>query len=246
MDQTTLPGPGKAAGEGNAMVRGEDGEFELILGNRQLLSVFFIVVALLGVFFTMGYIVGKNAGSSDMVAKRDPLVVDPSNPRKDEPVGGTLIDPRKEEVEKPPVVVESAKPVEPVPEPKREVPPPEPPKKEAKAEPKAEPKKAEAKKAEPKPVEPEPPARTKPAAIASNGEPAPGQTFLQVVASTRPDCEMIVGVLKRKGLPALVAPGPNDAVFRVLVGPLPDAGAIAKARTEVEAVGFLKPIVKKY
>jgi SPOR domain len=41
--------------------KNEDGEFELILGNRQLLSVFFIVVILLGVFFTMGYIVGRNS-----------------------------------------------------------------------------------------------------------------------------------------------------------------------------------------
>ncbi len=43
------------------MPKNEDGDFELILGNRQLLSVFFIVVILLGVFFTMGYIVGRNA-----------------------------------------------------------------------------------------------------------------------------------------------------------------------------------------
>jgi hypothetical protein len=41
--------------------RNEDGEFELILGNRQLMSVFFIVVILLGVFFAMGYIVGRNS-----------------------------------------------------------------------------------------------------------------------------------------------------------------------------------------
>jgi hypothetical protein len=41
--------------------KNEDGEFELILGNRQLMSVFFIVVILLGVFFAMGYIVGRNA-----------------------------------------------------------------------------------------------------------------------------------------------------------------------------------------
>src|SRR5579872_3842346 len=45
-----------------ALPKNEDGEFELILGNRQLLSVFFIVVILLGVFFTMGYIVGRNSG----------------------------------------------------------------------------------------------------------------------------------------------------------------------------------------
>src|SRR5579872_4423837 len=49
---------------GNSLPQNEDGEFELILGNRQLLSVFFIVVILLGVFFTMGYIVGRNSGSA--------------------------------------------------------------------------------------------------------------------------------------------------------------------------------------
>ena len=43
------------------MPKNEDGEFELILGNRQLMSVFFIVVILLGVFFAMGYIVGRNS-----------------------------------------------------------------------------------------------------------------------------------------------------------------------------------------
>ncbi|MDQ6706279.1 MAG: hypothetical protein M3Z85_09940, partial [Acidobacteriota bacterium] len=36
-------------------------EHELVLGNKQLLSAFFIVVVLLGVFFTMGYIIGRNA-----------------------------------------------------------------------------------------------------------------------------------------------------------------------------------------
>ena len=51
------------------MPKNEDGEFELILGNRQLLSVFFIVVILLGVFFTMGYIVGRNSGT--VTAERD-------------------------------------------------------------------------------------------------------------------------------------------------------------------------------
>ncbi len=43
------------------MTKTEDGEFELVLGNRQLLSVFFIVVILVAVFFTMGYIVGRNS-----------------------------------------------------------------------------------------------------------------------------------------------------------------------------------------
>ncbi len=56
------------------MPKNEDGEFELILANRQLLSVFFIVVVLLGVFFTMGYIVGRNSGPavSDIASAKKP------------------------------------------------------------------------------------------------------------------------------------------------------------------------------
>ena len=38
-----------------------EGEKELVLGNRQLLSFFFVVVALCGVFFAIGYIIGRNA-----------------------------------------------------------------------------------------------------------------------------------------------------------------------------------------
>ena len=49
----------------------EASEFELVLGNKQLLSVFFIVVVLLGVFFTMGYIVGRNSAPVDTARKSD-------------------------------------------------------------------------------------------------------------------------------------------------------------------------------
>ncbi len=36
---------------------------EILLGNKQLLSVFFIVVVLLGVAFTIGYLIGKNTAT---------------------------------------------------------------------------------------------------------------------------------------------------------------------------------------
>jgi cell division septation protein DedD len=70
--------------------RNEEGEFELILGNRQLMSVFFIVVILLGVFFAMGYIVGRNSSpvtGPDVATRRPeskPLVeTPPPQPRED-------------------------------------------------------------------------------------------------------------------------------------------------------------------
>ena len=73
------------------MPKNEDGEFELILANRQLLSVFFIVVVLLGVFFTMGYIVGRNSTPVTVAetnpprkADNKPVVVDSTAPRTSE------------------------------------------------------------------------------------------------------------------------------------------------------------------
>jgi len=64
------------------MARNDEGDFELVLGNKQLLSVFFIVVVLLGVFFTMGYIVGRNssqeAAARMAMAPGQPLVVEPA------------------------------------------------------------------------------------------------------------------------------------------------------------------------
>ena len=46
------------------MRNNETGEFELIVGNRQLLSGFFIVVLLFAVAFAMGYVVGQNSPRS--------------------------------------------------------------------------------------------------------------------------------------------------------------------------------------
>jgi cell division septation protein DedD len=38
-----------------------ESEKELILGNSQLISLFFVVVALCGVFFALGYMIGRNS-----------------------------------------------------------------------------------------------------------------------------------------------------------------------------------------
>src|SRR5947199_401912 len=43
------------------MSKNDTGEFELVLGNKQLLSGFAVVMILLGVFLAMGYIIGRNS-----------------------------------------------------------------------------------------------------------------------------------------------------------------------------------------
>jgi cell division septation protein DedD len=50
------------------MPRNTEGEFEMILGNKQVLSLFFLVVVLFGVFFSLGYIVGRSGGPSPVAA----------------------------------------------------------------------------------------------------------------------------------------------------------------------------------
>jgi hypothetical protein len=46
----------------------ETGEFELVVGDKQLLSGFFIGVVLLAVVFAMGYVLGNNSPKSAKVA----------------------------------------------------------------------------------------------------------------------------------------------------------------------------------
>jgi hypothetical protein len=46
------------------MRNNDTGEMELVLGNRHLLSGFFVVALLFGIAFAMGYIVGRNSAPS--------------------------------------------------------------------------------------------------------------------------------------------------------------------------------------
>jgi cell division septation protein DedD len=186
------------------MPKNEEGEFELVLGNRQLLSIFFIVVILFGVFFTMGYIVGRNSA---------PAVASESGLAK-----GTVAEtqePAAEPAAASPAAVQQNKPAQ---EPPTEAAAPAPPKRE----------------------EPAP----EPLAPLAQAEPGPGNIFLQVAAVGRSEAEVEVGILKKRGYPALVGPGPREGVFRVLVGPYRDAASAGKAKADLENLGF-KPIVRK-
>lgn len=64
------------------MRNSETGEYELVMGNRQLLSGFFIVALLFGVAFAMGYIVGRNSTpttkvQADTSSSQSPQPVEP-------------------------------------------------------------------------------------------------------------------------------------------------------------------------
>src|SRR6266536_5159281 len=51
------------------MRNSETGEIEIVVGNKQLLSTFFVVVLLCGAAFVMGYFLGENSRSAKTSAE---------------------------------------------------------------------------------------------------------------------------------------------------------------------------------
>jgi cell division septation protein DedD len=224
------------------MARNEEGEFELVLGNKQLLSVFFILVVLLGVFFTMGYIVGRNNPSTEAVnlaLARKPADGVASQPKEVDATGAPVNEPR---------VVDSPKVVEPKAETKVEPPKPEP----VKVDPpkpapvKVEPPKPEpAKKEPPKPKEvPKPEPAAGPAGVVSK---PPAGSYLQVAAIDLKGATMMVESLRKRSFPAVIMPGPADKpnIVRVLVGPMGSPEEVAKTRTRLEDIGMKGAMAKR-
>ena len=95
-----------------------------------------------------------------------------------------------------------------------------------------------------KPVtrEPEPPP------IILNQEPAPeppvfadaknGSVYIQMGAVEKGVAVIFAEGLRKHGLTSFVAPGPNEKIFRVLIGPLPDPASYVKAKETVDKIGL--------
>jgi cell division septation protein DedD len=189
------------------MSRNDTGEFELVLGNRQLLSLAAIIVILFGVFFTMGYIVGRN--STPFARAADDAPPPSAGERRPQPAGELVAHPPAPAAEANPSGTQPAQP---------------PAETEATSE------------ARPRPTEPVPPAMA---------EARAGESYLQVAAVARRDAEILVDTLRRKGFPAMLAVGPAEHLFRVLVGPYRDRDALGKAKSDLEAAGFRNAFVPK-
>ena len=196
--------------------KNQDGEFELVLGNKQLLSVFFFIVILLAVFFVMGYMVGRSTGG-DLAAKRP---IEPIT-RTDT----TSAMPKASSPTKPldvPQVTKSDAVQETTPT----------------AQQQTTPATSAVTKETTKPIE-VPPVTT------SVTQPVPGN-YVQVTAPMRPEGELIVEVLGKKGFHAILAPGPDEKRFRVLVGPLNDASETGKTISDLEKIGFKGAFPRHY
>jgi len=200
------------------MRNNETGEFELIIGNRQLLSGFFIVVLLFAVAFAMGYVVGQNAPRSAKVAA-EAASVTPSNGDAPRPA---------------PVTAASSQPPAPTAE-GTQAPPSD---AAAPSNPDA------AKPAEPSAAnlaaQPAQPQAAAPAKTYPEPPPAAAGAYWQVIAVSQTDVDLFYNTLKDKGFPTYVQPG-TKGLMRVLVGPYQDRDLMGKAKDEIEKLGF-KPI----
>jgi cell division septation protein DedD len=69
-------------------------------------------------------------------------------------------------------------------------------------------------------------------------EPKAGSVYIQMGAVEKGVSVIFAEGLRKRGLPAFVAPGPSEKIFRVLIGPLPDPAAYMKAKDAVDRIGL--------
>jgi cell division septation protein DedD len=195
------------------MRNNETGEFELVVGNKQLLSGFFIVVLLFAVAFAMGYVVGQNSPRSAKMASEGGAA----------PVTSTA-DPRPQPSTPPPVQVST-------PAPTGEQPPPD-----SQPQPTTQAAQGSQPQVTDKPTGKAEEAPALPSGIVASADLPPGN-FWQVIAVKPEVSDAMRQTLRDKGFQVALTPGTNN-LTRVLVGPYNDTQAMGRAKTDLENAGF--------
>jgi cell division septation protein DedD len=200
----------------------DTGEFELVVGDKQLLSAFFIGVVLLAVVFALGYVLGNNSPKSAKVAPETASTAPSSQPVEarpqpastpvlnTEPVPFDSTAPPSAQTagaEQPPAAVPVEAPPQPTTMPARDS---------------------------------GAPARTAaaaPPAVKAAPDPA-NATYWQILATaSRNSADAMFQTLKGQGFPATTRMGPNNLTV-VWVGPYSDKESLARAKKQLEDAGF--------
>lgn len=212
------------------MLRTSDGESEILLGNKQLLGIFFVLAILLGAAFYGGYVVGKGVATrTTAVSPPPPAPAASDNPQSlaVPPTGGeTHSVPADSGTSSETSAANSSNTAEP-----------------NEAMPLGSPKHKAAARTEGGP-------NTNTAdnsVIAGPFAPRTGQIFLQVTAVGRDEAIAIADVLRKKGFQAHAVPKPGSGkLYRVIVGPVHDAGDLSSTRESLRRTGFREVIVQHY
>ena len=210
------------------MARNPEGEYELVLGNKQLLSLFFLVVVLFAVFFSLGYMVGKAVAPAPTMAAQpapttgnesgiSPLPPADSAPKNSPPTAEpapvvTETEPARPEAVKSTVAAPRATPPD-SPAAEQPEPPAAPPARQGKTAAVA-----------------EPPAS--PAVISR-------EIHLQIAAlHVRSDADALIESLQKKGYKAVLETQAGDGWYRILIGPFPNERAAQEMKAALEKDGY--------
>ena len=222
------------------MAGGPRGRGDVVLGGRHLLGIFALLVVVLGIVFTLGYLLGRSryedqlraavaTGSSETAG---------GSANGAAPAPGTVPGEATGRADAPPATWDFYRSGEPAKTPKLNSAPAESPKPVAEAV---------------KPSKPPAPAKSttaRPATAAprSAGGSAlipQGAITLQVAALLREaDALALAQALQEKKFPAIVTTPSTDRYYRVQNGPYPDTKSATAARRELEKQGF-KSIVRR-
>jgi cell division septation protein DedD len=199
------------------MLRSNESETEILLGNKQLLAIFFVVAILLGVAFYGGYVVGKGVTAHNPATAASAPATDQPAAAANPATGGETHS----------VPAESAPAAEPAPDTGAQ----------SNEPPLGSPKRKSV----------ENPVTSSTAAAHEPFTPKGGQTFLQVTATGRDEAVAIADVLQKKGFRAHAVPKPGSAkLYRVLVGPIHDTADLSTTRDSLRRTGFREVIVQHY
>ncbi len=226
-------------------MKNEDNETEILLGNKQLLGIFFVVAVLLGVAFTGGYMVGHGSSKKTSVATSTPAEAAPATPAGTN--GGET-----HSVGAAPAGESQASGTETAGEQgaaqdgnagETDMP----------AKRTAEDRASKGASAVARTHRNEAPASTPDEAATpsdastANFVPHTGQKFLQVAAVGREEAEAVADVLHKKGFRAHAIPKPGDSkIYRVLIGPVRDTADLSATRDSLRKTGFRDVIVQRY
>jgi cell division septation protein DedD len=78
-----------------------------------------------------------------------------------------------------------------------------------------------------------------------DASPHSGEKYLQIAAFGPRALDGFLKTLEGQGLRPVVAPGPVDNIYRILVGPFPNSAALEEARSLIRASG-IEPILRAY
>lgn len=210
---------------------------DVVLGGRHLAGIFALLVVVLGVVFTLGYLLGRSRyeGEAVAIAADAPAEAAPSGARGATPASGAASPNSAGSAAAPPTNWNFYGSGDPAKTPQLQPAP------GAAVSVAPKPAAAPAQPARPAPAKA--PVAARPAAVA----PEPGGSALipkgaitlQVAALTREaDALALAQALQEKKFPAIVTTPSTDKYYRVQVGPYPDAQSATAARRELEKQGF--------